>query len=612
MSNNEENKLAVNESAIEAADSLVPETNEATDENLNEDGFSEDELASLDKTQLASKLDELLTNEDEQPAFATIKLIKIAYDKCVAEEYQTKLKIFMEDGSLEEDFSPAKDPLDEKVNKLYKSFNKKRANQRKEKEKSLQENLSTKILIVEELKDLLKNETDFSKAYHKFQALQNKWRATGHVPKQEVNTLTENHYFLTGKFYEMIKINNELRELDRKKNLEIKHELCDKAEKLAEEPSLKKALDELKFLQEEWRASNNLNKQLVDALWQRFKTATDKIIERKKEHIAKIKQRQQANLVAKTALCEQLEQLATEDLSSHKLCRFAAEKAELIWVEWQKIGFVPKGDDNNCWKRFKKARQHFHQLLDSFYAKQRSEFGQNLEKKVELCVKAEALQDSTDWASTANALKRLQSEWKDIGPVATKDSQKIWERFRKACDHFFENKNKELREKENALLANVSIKTALITKLEQLSPTPELEQSLELLKIINEEWAASGAVPMRENDKLNTLFGKAVESFLEKIKDMNPKKESLLYRLKYEQMLKYPQGQEQVRKERLTVQDKIKKLEATANQLETNLSFFGNSKKANPILDEYRTKLDETKLELTKLNKQLNAIPAVQ
>lgn len=611
MSNNEENKLAVNESTLETTDSLIHEISEVADDNLNEDSFSEDELASLDKTQLAGKLEELLTNEDEQPPLATIRLIKTAYDNCVAEEYQTKLKIFMEDGSLEEDFSPTKDLLDEKVNKLYKSFNKKRSNQRKEKEKSLQENLSTKTMIVEELKDLLKNETDFSKAYNKFQALQNKWRATGHVPKQDVNTLTENHYFLTGKFYEMIKINNELRELDRKKNLEIKHELCDKAEKLVEEPSLKKALDELKFLQEEWRASNNLNKQLGDALWQRFKTATDKIVERKKEHIAKIKQQLQANLVAKTALCEQLELLATGDLSSHKLCRTAAEKAELIWAEWQKIGFVPKSDTNNCWKRFKKARQHFHQLLDSFYAKQRSEFGQNLEKKVELCLKAETLQDSTDWASTANTLKKLQSDWKDIGPVSTKDSQKIWERFRKACDHFFENKNKEIKEKENALLANVTIKEAIVSKLEQLLPVSELEQNLELLKAINEEWAASGAAPLRENDKLNMLFGKAVEGFLEKIKGKNPAKEHLFYRLKYEQMLKYPQGQEQVRKERFAVQDKIKKLEAEANQLETNLSFFGNSKKSNPMLDEYRAKLDATKLELAKLRKQLKTMPAV-
>lgn len=375
---------------------------------------------------------------------------------------------------------------------------------------------------------------------------------------------------------------------------------------------MKKALDGLLFLQEEWRSSNNLNKDAGDTLWQQFKAATDKIYQRRKEHIAQVKLQQQANLKAKTALCEQLDALAEADFTTNKLCRSATEKAEAIWEAWQKIGFVPKSDEGNCWKQFKKSRQHFHAVIDAFYSKQRSEYGQNLQKKIDICVRAEALQDSIDWIATAEILKKLQVEWQTIGSVAIKDSQPAWNRFRKACDHFFENKNKEIKEKENLLLANVELRKAIIAKLDQQQPSSDMNQSLEQLKAIQEEWNSSGSIPTRDHDRLNNSFGKAVEKFLESIKGSSPSERKVFYRLKYEQMLKYPQGQEQIKKERFAIQDKIKKLEAEANQLETNLSFFGKSKKANPILEEYQVKLEQVKSELSKQLEHFKSMPTIQ
>lgn len=611
MQNDEENKAIVDGSVLASSNSQLPELSDIGEDDTDESITSEDELTSLSKAQLSDKLEELLSSEDVLGSSDIIRLIKNIYDKSAKEEYDRKLKVFTQDGTPPEDYSPAIDPLDEKVERLYKEFNKIKAEKRRLNEKNLLDNLSTKKLIIEELKELLKSEDNFSKAYNKFQALQSKWRSTGNVPKQDIHTLRENHHFLTGKFYEMVKISNELRELDRKKNLEIKNELCEQADKLSEESSLKKALDRLRFLQEEWRGSNNLSKELSDPLWQRFKAATDKVYERRKEHVAGLRQQQQANLAAKTALCDQLDALAVTELSSYKLCKAASEKAEAIWNEWQKIGFVPKSDNNNCWKRFKKARQHFYEVLDAFYAKQRREFSQNFQKKIDLCTKAESLQQSTDWATTAEVLKKLQVEWKAIGPIAVKDSQPVWNRFRKACDHFFENKNKEIKEKENVLLANVQVKQAVITKLDQLQPSADLNLNLEELKKIQEEWAGSGTVPIRENDKLNTAFGKAVETYLGKIKDSNPGQEKIFYRLKYEQMLKYPQGQEQLRKERFAIQDKLKKLELEANQLENNLGFFGKSKTVNPILEEYRKKLEVVKQELNIVREQLKSIPTI-
>jgi len=606
----EENNSMENEAKSVSSEDQVNEITEIAEDDSVEIIGSEEDLLSLSKVQLINKLEELLSSDDMLSGAEAVRMIKDAYDKNVKEEYDRKLKLFVQDGSLEEDFEPAIDSLDTKAEKLFKDFNRKKTDQRKQNEKVQQDNLSTKKLIVEELRELLKSEDNFTKAYNKFQALQSKWRATGNVPKQEIHNLKENYNFLVGKFYDMIKISNELRELDRKKNLETKNELCEKADKLVEEPSLKKALDSLRFLQEEWKESNNLSKELSDPLWQRFKAASDKIYERRKEHVAKVKLQLHANLSAKAVLCERMEKLKDENMSSHKLCREAAEKAEGIWQEWQKIGFVPKSDNNNCWKRFKKARHDFQHALDSYYAGQRKEFSQNLQKKVDLCVKAESLQESTDWRNTAETLKKLQAEWKDIGSVAQKDSQPMWNRFRKACDHFFESKNKEVKEKENALLANVQIKDAIVAKLNALEPLSDAKLSIEELKKVQQEWAGAGAVPLREEVRLNNAFGKATDTFLEKVKVDFPEEKNI-FRIKYEQMLTHQQGKDQIQKERFALQDKIKKLDAEANQLENNLGFFGKSKKANPILDEYLKKLDDVKQELVNLRAQLKVIPSV-
>ncbi len=573
--------------------------------------LSEDEITSLGKAQLADKLEEFLKLEDIQSFSGMVRTIKDRFDELVKEEYQLKLKRFLQDGGIESDFTPAPDPLDKKIESLYKIFNKKKVGQREQKEKTAQENLSTKKLIIEELKELLKGADSFSKSYNKFQALQSKWRSTGDVPQKDVRTLRENYHFLVGKFYDIVKISNELRELDRKKNLELKTELCEKAERLIEEPSLKKSLDGLRFLQETWRETGLLSRELNDTLGQRFKAVADKLYERKKEHTILLKQQQENNLAVKQALCLALETLSVSDLSSLKACRDASGKAEAIWAEWQKTGFVPKSDKGECWKRFKKARQHFYDTLDLFYANQRREFGQNLQKKTDLCLRAEAIQESTDWSSSAEELKKLQVEWKSIGSVSYKDSDKIWNRFRKACDYFFERRTLHLEAKENTLRGNVQAKESLVSRMESLQPSAELSQSLEELKKTQEEWTALGEVPLRENDRLNNAFGKAVENFIERTRVLTPVEDKIFYRLKYEQLLKYPQGQEKLKKLRSEIQVKINKLQTEVNQLENNLSFFGKSKNSSPIIVEYEQKLLESKQQVQELQRELKYIPSI-
>lgn len=609
MQSSEEKKTVIGESA--SPEAQLPELSEAMELESAETLISEDEIASLSKAQLIDKLDEFIATEDIQSVANLARLIKDRFDELAKEEREHKLKLFMQDGSPEEEFEAPVDPLDEKFENLYKSFNKKRADQRKQKEKSSLENLAIKKLIIEELKELMKSDGNFSTIYNKFQALQTKWRATGNVPLLENHTLRENHHFLTGKFYDMVKISNELRELDKKKTVELKTQLCERVEKLTEEPSLKKASNELRYLQKEWRETGHLNKELGDDLWTRFKTSADNIHKREKEHLAQLKQQQQANLVAKTALCEELEALSQKEINSFKMARDASEKAETIWAQWQKISFVPKSDNGNCWKRFKKERQHFYHVMDMFYAKQRQEFGQNLQKKVDLCVKAESLQESSEWNVTAETLKKLQVEWKNIGPVARKDSDAIWNRFRKACDHFFNNKLKQAEAAEGALKVNVTAKEALISKINAIQPGADISNDINELKQLQEEWLNAGEVPLREESRLNNTFGMAVEKLLERMKAGSPESAKLVHRIKYEQMLKSPKGVEQIKRERSAIKDNIKKLEAELTKLENNLSFFGNSKTTNPLIAEYTEKANQGKIEINELRNQLKSIPSV-
>lgn len=609
MQNDESKDSLMNENDPGEITQETPE--QASEADNLESLISEDEIEGLGKEQLAAKLEEFLEMDDTQSIFHLARLVKSKWDERVKEEYDRKLSIFIQDGTPPEDFEPKEDPRDKQTQQTWKKLNSKKISQRKQKEKSEKENLSTKRMIIEELKELLKGKEGFSSSYNKFQALQTKWRTTGSVPPHEHQTLKENYFFLTGKFYDMVKINNELRALDQKKNDELKIQLCEKAELLNNEPSIRKSSEGLRQIQKEWSEIRNSSRELKDDLWKRFKTATDIIVEKRKEHILKLKQLQESNLEAKSALCQRMEDLSSIELTSHKICREASEKENTIWEEWQKIGFVPKSDNGNCWKRFKNARRNFHQVLDVFYAKQRSEFSANLNRKGDLCLRAEQLMESKEWQSTAELFKKLQAEWKTIGPVSQKDSNAIWMRFRKACDHFFEAKANFHAEKENLLKANIQAREAIISKANLFEPPPDINKSLEELKKIQEEWAGAGEIPPRESERLNNNFGKSVEKLLGRIKSNSQVDDKLFLRLKYAQMLKSPQGIEQIKAERAAVKDKIRKLQAEVLQLDNNLSFFGKSKNPNPVIDGYRERLEKAKQETEELNTRLKFIPKV-
>lgn len=586
-----------------AADLLAHESSNSS--------ITEDQLDGLTKKQLAGKLTEYLNMESTFSVFAEARLVKSKIDELDKENYDKKLKHYTEDGSPAEEFDLKSDPLDERIKHTWKELNRKRDNLLKEKESDEKENLAAKNVLLEELRELMKGDQNFMTAYNKFHALQNKWRKIGHVPQKEHKALHDNFYFLTGKFYELIKLNQELRELDRKKNDELRLQFCEKAEQLVNEPSLRNALAALGPLQKEWSEIKNFSRDLNETLWPRFKAAGDKIIERKKEHLRQQQEQQEKNLAAKISLCEKLEQTANAEISSHRICQEIIRNENDLWEAWQKIGFVPKSDNGACWKRFKKTRHQLHRAIDAYYSRQRGEFASNLEKKTQLCLQAEELQNSTDWTLTADKLKKLQQEWKGTGPVAPKVSDAIWKRFRAACDTFFTNKTNAQAEKNNALKANVNFREQIIAKTDAAMPATDAAQSMQFLKSVQEEWSKAGEVSANDLERLGHNFALAIEKFLHRMKENHQLEEKQFYRFKYEQLLKSADGKEQIRREQKALKDKLKRLESEKMQLENNLGFFSKSKNASPLIAEYRQKLENTIKESEQIAYKLKFIPAV-
>ena len=602
----DEEKMIQQEMVDSRAFALEPEEDLVLNELHVEEDFS-----GFTKSELVKQLEDIMAHAELRSSGASVKAIKELYVEISREEYEAGLKKFLENGGVKEDFSPSKDSLDKKMETLLHSFAKRKNEQKKQKEQQLSENLTLKKFIIEEFRNLLKSEGSVSVAFQKFQALQSKWRSTGSVPQQHADELWKTYQFLTDKFFDVIKMNKELKELDYKKNLELKTELCEKAEKLLEESSINKSLQEFSVLQDKWKEIGAVSKEHSDAVWKRFKETADQLYARKKEHLLKIRHQQEENLAAKLVLCEQLETFVESSIDKHGLWQKANDHLDELWNKWRKVGRVPKEDNGNCWSRFKKARQKFFEKREAFYSAVREDYSRNMQHKTELCLKAESLQDSTDWSGTAEVYKKLQRQWKSTGPVSRKDSDKIWARFRSACDKFFDNRTKHFAEKDSQLLANVKVKESIIAKIEQLQPSENTQQYVEELKKLQNEWIVSGEVPYKEAERLNQVYKKVIENQFGHLKEGGAGNEKkMLYRLKYEQLKQTPQGKEQIRREKITLQDRIKKLETEVNKLETNIGFFGKSKNAASMLQEFQQKIDNTKEEIKKLRIQLKMIPS--
>jgi uncharacterized protein (UPF0305 family) len=587
------------------ADEVIPEMENAPeidDEELVEDN---NELDGLNKLQLVVMLEELVQNVDIQSIKDKVAAIRLHFNKLNKEDLDNELDQFLQGGGEAESFQHVEDPIEQRFNTAFGIFKANRAKQNEDLEKQKLENLAKKQAILDELKEIIASDDSLKKTYDDFRALQDRWKEIGPVPATENSNLWNNYHFLVEKFFDKVRIGRELRDLDMKKNLDAKIELCEKAEELLDEKSITKAFKALQKLHEDWKEIGPVPQEKKDEIWERFKAATDKINQIRREHYSKIEEEQGANLEAKKTLCEKAEELIAEDYTSVNAWQKKSTELSEIFGVWKTVGPASKKDNEEIWQRFRGAMDTFFAKKKVFFATLKDRQTENLERKTQLCIEAEALMDSTEWKNTTEQMKKLQEEWKTIGPVPKRHADKIWKRFRAACDNFFTRKNEHFSGRRTEEEANLAAKKALIEEIKAFELGPNRNENMDALKAFQKRWIEIGYVPMKYKDTINKEYRELIDGYFDMMRKNQNEASTNEFREMMEGWKDDPNAGERVRKESSKLQIRIQKLREEISVLENNIGFFSNSKNSELMRAEYEKKINKAKEDLKVLEEKL-------
>jgi hypothetical protein len=593
----------------EVLDADQDEEQDEDQDDMEDDGDDHEQeqidYNTLSIEELVDALEEIVKEGEVEKIKKKVALIKVAFLKLNKERQEKRFEEFVADGGDKENFEPERDSLELRYQGAFQIYHEKRKQHIEDLEKQKQNNLEAKKLVLAELKALIESEESLKKTYDEFKNLQEKWKNIGLVPKNEVNNLWQNYHFYVEKFFDKVKINKELRDLDLKKNLELKIELCEKAEELLLETSILKSFKQLQQLHQEWKEIGPVIQDKKDEIWERFKTTTDKINERRRDHYNSLRDEQKQNLEAKTALCEKAEELLQIENNSIKDWQENTEKISELLKVWKTIGQAPRQQNDEIWDRFKTS-------LDAFFAGKKEYFQQikdeqmhNYNLKLDLCTQAEAIKGNTDWRKTTQELINLQKEWKKIGPVPKKHSDKIWKRFRAACDEFFNNKSEYFGNIKQHESDNLKQKEELIKKVEEFKFGTDKNENLEVLKGFQREWTEIGHVPFKEKDRMQNAFRDAINSHFDKLKISRIEAQAENYKHRFENIKDNPNANRILYNERNFLVQKRKKLEDEIILLENNMGFFAQSKKADLLKLELSKKIEKARNEISLINEKI-------
>ncbi|MDR0987874.1 MAG: DUF349 domain-containing protein [Prevotellaceae bacterium] len=561
----------------------------------------EDATKKCTKEEVLAKLGEIAENAEEASKQEIDSLKQAFYKLHNAQLDALKLQ-FVEQGGEESAFTPPADKQEEEFKQLMSVIKEKRNSMSTELEKQKEMNLQIKLSIIEELKDLVESPEDTSKSYAEFKRLQQQWNDIKLIPQGRLNELWKNYQHYVEKFYDLLKLNNEFREYDFKKNLEIKQRLCETAEKLADEKDIVSAFHQLQKLHQEYRDTGPVAKELRDELWGRFKAASTVINRRHQRHFELLKETEQHNLDQKTVICEIVESIDYNELTHHSAWDAKTREVIALQNKWKGIGFAPHKVNVKIFERFRKACDEFFRKKGEFFKLLKEGMNVNLEKKRELCKKAEEMKDSTDWKETAERFSQLQKEWKTIGPVPKKHSEVVWKRFISACDYFFEQKGKSTSSHRSAELENLSKKKSVIEQLTAIQESMDADEATQQVRQLMKEWNNIGHVPFKEKDKLFKRYNNQLDRLFKHFNMGASGKKS--GGSKSGGMGTAPEGgtpsQYREREKLVRAAESIK---SELQTYENNLGFLNtSSKKGNSLLTELQRKVEKLKadLELTQ------------
>ena len=590
----------------------VPET--ATAETPAEETMtSEDEntveaapVQKLSKEEVIGRLKEI-THDVESVTKAEIDSLKQTFYKLHNAEQEAARKKFAEEGGAAEDYVPVPDPLEEEMKNVMSVIKTKRNELAAEVEKQKEMNLQVKLSIIEELKDLLESPEDANKNYNEFKRLQQQWNEVKLVPQANVNELWKNYQLYVEKFYDLLKLNNEFREYDFKKNLEIKTHLCEAAEKLAEEPDVVSAFHQLQKLHQEYRETGPVAKELREEIWARFKAASTAVNRRHQQHFDALKETEQQNLDQKTVICEIIEGIDYNELTNFAAWDNKTQEIIALQNKWKTIGYAPQKMNVKIFERFRAACDAFFNKKAEFFKTVKESMNENLEKKRALCEKAEALKDSTDWKNTADVLVKLQKEWKTIGPVAKKHSDAIWKRFIAACDYFFEQKNQAGASQRTEEQANLEKKRDIIARLEAIGEETDADTAIDEVRNLMKEWNAVGFVPFKEKDKVYKQYHALVDKLFERYNLSQSSKKLNNFRNTLNNIQEG--GTQTLYREREKLMRAYENMKSELQTYENNLGFLNAaSKKGNSLLTELNRKVEKLKADIDLVKEKIKAV----
>ena len=588
-------------------DEALPDIDMPAEAELEEEEAVEEsnELEGLNKLQLVELLEEAVQNPDVQAIKDKVAAIRIHFNKLNKDDLDNELQQFLQGGGSEESFQHNEDPLEQRFNEAFGIFKANRAKMNEDMEKQKVDNLAKKQAILEELKGIIASDDSLKKTYDDFRALQDRWKEIGPVPAAENSNLWNTYHFLVEQFFDKVRIGRELRDLDMKKNLESKVELCEKAEDLLDEKSMTKAFKALQKLHEDWKEIGPVPQEKKEEIWERFKAASDKINQIRREHYAKLEESQKTNLEAKKALCEKAEELLNGEYNSVNAWQKKSDELSEIFGVWKTVGLASKKDNEEIWTRFKAAMDTFFQKKKEFFASMKDKQTENLERKTQLCLEAEALMESTDWKNATEQLKKIQEEWKTIGPVPKRHTDKIWKRFRAACDTFFNRKNEHFSGRRNEEEANLAAKRALLEQIKAFQLSAVRNENMDAIKAFQKQWLEIGYVPFRQKEAINKEYRELIDGLFDAMRRNQNEASTNEFREMMEGWKDDPSAGDRVRKEGSKLQMRIQKLRDEIAVLENNIGFFSNSKNSELMRAEYEKKISQAKEDLKVLEEKL-------
>ncbi len=587
-----------------------------SDESGNEEEESDEDSESDNLTgslltvdEIVQKLRELL--EAERPQRKDIDEYKNQFYRTLRNEIEGQKQAFLSTGGEEIDFVANESALFIEGKELLQKIREKRATIMAEEEAEKEKNVARKLAIIEQVKQLTQNQgqEDFNKVYQEFKSLQQEWNEIRMIPQARVNELWKSYQHYVEIFYDLVRINNEFREYDFKKNLELKNELCETAERLDEESDVVSAFHQLQNLHQEWREIGPVSRKDREEVWNRFKEASTSINKKYQSHFEALRGKEDENLELKTALCEKLESIDYSQIKTIRDWNNKVKEVLDIQAQWRQIGYVPRKWNTKIYKRYRAACDFFFRSKNEYYKSLRNEMEENLRKKMELCERAEAMKESQDWKKTSQDLIEIQREWKSIGIVPHKYVDSIWKRFITACDYFFEQKKMHTSSQYEEESKNLDAKKKIVDKISQLDTTLSAEQALPLLHELMDEWYAIGHVPYKMKDRVYREFYDATEAQFDRLEIDKEERKMESFRSNIADMSRSGNGKSQLLREREKLMRQYDRMKNELQTYENNIGFLSvSSKKGNHLIDDMNQKVDKIKSELQMIVKKIDTL----